>query len=196
MRAAPFSLRASAYPAVNAHPCAGPLPIVEPGGGFGGGKRGLSFSPPGGSGGHSDAAAGSRAARAARAARPVTSTTPRVVCCPGTGVQLTWSWGRPTPVGAGPAAWPPAAGVDKLAGAGTGTAGSRPVNVTERPAAVRMTSPAAEAVTDGTGPAVFRVRPPCAGRGTGRLVVPGHTRLVPLGPSDALTVSPVAALTV
>ena len=35
-----------------------------------------------------------------------------------------------------------------------------------------------------------------AGRCTGRRVVPGHTRLVPLGPSDALTVSRVAALTV
>jgi hypothetical protein len=59
-----------------------------------------------------------------------------------------------------------------------------------------MTSPAEEAVTDGTAPVVVRVRPPCAGRGTGRLVVPGHTVLVPLGPSDVLTVSLVAALTV
>jgi len=32
---------------------------------------------------------------------------------------------------------------------------------------------------------------PWAGRGTGRLVVPGHTTLVPLGPSDTLTVSRV-----
>jgi hypothetical protein len=59
-----------------------------------------------------------------------------------------------------------------------------------------MTSPAEEAVTGGTVPAVVRVRPPCAGRGTGRLVIPGHTTLVPLAPSDALMVSLVAALTV
>jgi hypothetical protein len=59
-----------------------------------------------------------------------------------------------------------------------------------------MTSPAEEAVTDGTVPTVVRVRPPRAGRGTGRLVAPGHTTLVPLGSSDALTVSRVAALTV
>jgi len=70
------------------------------------------------------------------------------------------------------------------------------VKVTERPAAVRTTSPAEEAVTDGTVPTVVRVRVPWAGRAAGRLVVPGHTTLVPLGPSDALTVSRVAALTV
>jgi len=56
-----------------------------------------------------------------------------------------------------------------------------------------MTSPAEEAVTGGTAPVVVTVRPPCAGRATGRLVLPGHTTLVPVGPSDALTVSRVAA---
>jgi len=202
MKAAPFSFRASAYPAVNAHPCAGALPIVEPGGGFGGGKRGLSCSPPGGSGGQGDAAAESRPAESwpaecsARAAGPVTSTAPRVACWPGISVQFTWSGGRAAGAGAGTAAWPVAAGVGEPAGPAAGTAAGPLVNVTERPAAVRMSSPAEEAVTGGTVPAVVRVRPPCAGRGTARRVAPGHTTLVPLGPSDALTVSLVAALTV
>jgi hypothetical protein len=70
------------------------------------------------------------------------------------------------------------------------------VNVTDRAAAVRMTSPAAEAVTGGTAPAVVMVRLPFAGRGIGRFVIPSHTTLVPLGPSDALTASLAAALTV
>ncbi len=58
------------------------------------------------------------------------------------------------------------------------------------------TCPGEDAVTGGTLPAVVRVRPPCAGRRTGRVVTPGHTTLVPTEPSDALTVSRVAALTV
>src|SRR5262249_62358976 len=69
------------------------------------------------------------------------------------------------------------------------------VNAIESPAAVRMTSPAGETVTGGTVPAVVSVRPPWDGRGTGRLVLPAHTTLVPLGPSDALTVNRVCALT-
>jgi hypothetical protein len=69
------------------------------------------------------------------------------------------------------------------------------LNVTDRLAAVSVMSPAAEAVTGGTAPVVVRVTLPCADRGTERFVTPGHTTLVPLGPSDALTVSLVAALT-
>jgi hypothetical protein len=59
-----------------------------------------------------------------------------------------------------------------------------------------MTCPAEGAVTGGTAPTVVRVRLPCAGRETGRFVAPGHTTLAPRGPSDALTVSLAAALTV
>jgi hypothetical protein len=95
-----------------------------------------------------------------------------------------------------PAFWPPAAGTGDRAGAGAGTLALPPVNVTESPAAVSATSPAEEAVTEGTGPVAVRVRPPWAGRARGRLVVPGHTTLAPLGPSDTLTVSLVAAVTV
>jgi hypothetical protein len=91
---------------------------------------------------------------------------------------------------------PLAAGAGDRAGPGAGTVAWPAVNVIERPAAVRMTSPGEEAATDGTVPVVVRVRLPCAGPGTGRFVVPGHTTLVLLEPSDALTVSLVAALTV
>jgi len=90
---------------------------------------------------------------------------------------------------------PLAAGAGDRAGPGAATAAWPAVNVIERLAAARMTSPAAEAVTGGTDPAVIKVRLPCAARGTARFVTPGHTTLVPLGPSDALTVSLVAALT-
>ncbi len=61
---------------------------------------------------------------------------------------------------------------------------------------MRTTSPAEEAATDGTVPAVVRVRLPWAGRWAGRLVLPGHTTLVPRWPADALTVSLVTAPTV
>jgi hypothetical protein len=70
------------------------------------------------------------------------------------------------------------------------------VNETERPAAVSATSPGEDAVTDGTVPAAVKVRAPCAGRWTGCAVTPGHTARVPTEPSDSLTVSLVAALTV
>jgi len=89
----------------------------------------------------------------------------------------------------------PAAGAAGRAGAGAGAAAWLPVTETERPAAVRSTSPGEDAVTDGTVPAVVRLSPPWAGRWTGSLVIPGHTTLVPLGPSDALTASLVTALT-
>ena len=194
MKAAPFSLRASAYPAVNAHPGAGPLPTVEPGGGFGGGKRGLSFSPPGGSGGQGDRG-GRVPGSLGRPAGDQHGPQGGVLARDQGASHL--ERGRTALVGVGTAAWPLAAGVARRwLGPGAGTAALPAVNVIDRPAAVRMTSPAEEAVTDGTAPVVVRVRPPWAGRGTGRLVVPGHTMLVPLGPSDALTVSLVAALTV
>src|SRR5689334_21979077 len=95
-----------------------------------------------------------------------------------------------------PPAGGPAAGVGDRAGPGAATAACPAVRVTASAAAVRMTSPGEEAVIDGAAPWVVRVMPPCAGRGTGRLVAPGHTTLVALGPSDALMVSLVAALTV
>ena len=83
-----------------------------------------------------------------------------------------------------------------LAGPGAGVAAFPVANVIDRPVAARATSPGDMAVTDGTVPVVIRAKPRWAGRGTGCLVAPGHTRLTPRGPSDALTVSPVAALTV
>ena len=58
------------------------------------------------------------------------------------------------------------------------------------------TAPGEDAVTDGTVPAAVKVRAPCAGRWTGWAVTPGHTALMPTEPSDSLTVSLVAALTV
>jgi hypothetical protein len=70
------------------------------------------------------------------------------------------------------------------------------VNETESPAALRSTSPGEDAVTGGTVPVVVTLSPPWAGRWTGSLVVPGHTTLIPLGPSDALTASLVTAPTV
>jgi hypothetical protein len=70
------------------------------------------------------------------------------------------------------------------------------VNETERLAAVSATFPGEDAATVGTVPVVIRVKPRWAGRTTGCLVVPGHTRLTPRGPSDALTLSLVAAFTV
>jgi hypothetical protein len=93
----------------------------------------------------------------------------------------------------------PAAGAVGRAGPGAGAAplAALPaVNETERPAAVSATSPGEDAVTDGTVPAAVKVRPPCAGRWTGCAVSPGHTALVPTGPSDSLTASLVAAFTV
>ena len=90
----------------------------------------------------------------------------------------------------------PGVGEAGRAGAGAGRAARPAVNTIDRPAAVRVTSPGEDAVTGGTVPVVATVRPPCAGRRTGRLVCPGHTTLVPTAPSEALTVSLVVALTV
>ena len=151
--------------------------------------------------------------RTARRALPVTSTVPRAACWPGASVQVTRSEARASGAGV---ARPPGAGVARapasgltagpgagtapppgvVAGPGAGTAALPAVNVTERPAAVSATSPGEDAVTGGTVPRAVKVRSPCAGRWTGCAVTPGHTALVPTGPSDSLTVSLVAAFTV
>src|SRR5437762_11634057 len=103
IRAAPFSLRTSAYPVVRAQPCEGKLIICEPGGCGGGGKRGFSFRPPGGSLGHFPT--GSAAFAAARCALPVTSTAPRAACWPGGSTQDTWTGGPAVGAGARGVGW-------------------------------------------------------------------------------------------
>src|SRR6202035_1708533 len=166
-KAAPFSLRTSAYPVAKAHPCSGVWAWIVSFGWGGGGKRGFSFSPPGGSLGHFPT--GVPAWRTARRAFPVTSTVPRAACWPGASTQVTKREARASGAGV---ARPPGAGVARapasgltagpgagtapppgvVAGPGAGTAALPAVNVTERPAAVSATSPGEDAVTGGTVP--------------------------------------------
>src|SRR6266571_6321977 len=117
IRAAPFSLRASAYPTANAHPCDGLLWGGVFGGSGGGLNRGFSFRPAGGSAGHFGAC-GAAECLDARATAPVTGSVAKVACWPAARAQGTLSAGPEAGAGVGvdPPLGPPGTGVGEVPG--------------------------------------------------------------------------------